>query len=185
MRTASLLSLVLFAGSGCVLQRAPILPEQDAGPRPDTGFDAGIDMRDVPPGFDGGVDTGIDVGEIDTGGIDTGMPDTGIDAGMPDTGVDAGMPDTGVDAPVRLTCDERYGTAAEYLACDAFSSAETCAFYTALDGATCSSVCTTRGGTCVAVYNNLDSEDGRCDSGGARNCDLGASDRICVCSWPP
>ncbi len=188
-----LLPLVaLFAG--CSLVRTPLIdPPDTAGI--DAGVDAPIVERDVPEGFDGGVDAGIDAGMRDTGGMDTGMPDTGVDSGMPDTGVDSGMPDTGVDAgmrdtgvdapPPRPTCADVYGAASGYFECPTSVDSE-CEFYTTLGGnSNCTDRCSAFGGACLTVYNNASgSGAGRCMRNGTRDCDLDASDRICVCSRP-
>lgn len=185
-----LLAVLLFVSTGCSLARAPIIDPLDTGgvdggmdASQDAGFDASFDANLDTNGFDGGPDTGVDAGMPD-GGMDAGMPDGGMDAGMPDTGVDAGMPDTGVDAPPAPTCASRYGATAGYFECTSATDSE-CEFYAALGGSSCSTVCTTFGGTCIATYNNAaGSGAGRCTRAGTRSCDLGATDRICVCSAP-
>jgi hypothetical protein len=184
--------VVLFAG--CSLVRTPLIDPPDTG-----GIDAGVDApiveRDVPEGFDGGVDAGIDAGMRDTGGMDTGMPDTGVDSGMPDTGVDSGMPDTGVDAgmrdtgvdaPTRRSCTDLFGRVAGFALC--IESDPSCEFYVNLGGSrSCADVCgAVAGSSCLGSFN----ESGSTSTCPRQNdvdqgCNGDANDRICRCVRVP
>lgn len=74
---------------------------------PDVGCLAGVCQGEMP--MDGGVDGGLDGGELDGGddggAVDGGDVDGGEDAGEPDSGIDAGM-DSGMSGEGRLLITE-------------------------------------------------------------------------------
>lgn len=141
---------------------------EDAGPTTDAGRDAG------PVGPDAGPD------EMDAGPEET-------DAGPPDAGPpDAGPPDTGPPDAGPPPCDDIYGGVEVYHRCA--ETATECEFYVdvvSAASASCDTVCSMGGGSCVASW----SEDGdtggdRCVHAGSRTCGESSGDMICRCTRP-
>jgi hypothetical protein len=124
------------------------------------------DFSDLP---DGGVE--------EDGGAPQDEPDSGID--------DGGLDDSGFfneDDSLTAQCVENFGDAQEFVMCEATSTS--CSFNVSKDSSSsCTDICETYGGQCLAAYENSSSEP--CISIGDISCDLNDHiDDICVCSLP-
>jgi hypothetical protein len=102
-----------------------------------------------------------------------------VDAATVDAAPD--LPDAFV--PPLRSCGELYGSEASYELCR--EGADDCEIYVRLSGASCASVCSAHGGTCVTAYGNgaAGSNCGRIGDGDA--CDSTHTDEICVCTRVP
>ncbi len=99
------------------------------------------------------------------------------DAALPPAPVDAALPDA---TPAAATCMELYGLAPEYQLCS--ETPDYCAFNAKTDGGNCQEMCALYGGTCLAAYDNNDSDV--CISEGEDTCLTNRRNEICVCSRP-
>ncbi len=89
------------------------------------------------------------------------------------------------DANFSLLCDQIYGGAPGYIACEA--SGQECAFANDTNGATCESVCTAVGGKCIDARDNPATPGQECTEipNTDDNClTAGRTTEICVCSGP-
>jgi len=150
-----------LTAAGCFVDRAGA-----ADRPPQRGADASqVDARvDAAPGPDA-------ASPLDGGSADT--PDSG---GALDSGpLDSGLPDAGA----RPSCDDAFGGATAYELCA--ETATECRFYTRLDlSRSCDDVC--GGAGCVSVRDNgvLD----RCSAGGTLDCSGDYLNAICTCNRP-
>jgi hypothetical protein len=132
------------------------------------------------PGLDApvmGVDAGEDAASTDVPAVPSDTP-LAADVFVPPP--DAGSDAPSIDAPpdAGRSCTTTYGGVPEFMLCA--ETATTCEFFARTLGG-CSGVCMTRGGTCMASYD--EGPDGsECTRQGSRSCTFSSLDALCVCS---
>lgn len=88
------------------------------------------------------------------------------------------------DANLALLCDQVYGGAPGYVACEATPT--TCSFNATTGGGNCSEMCSLLGGTCVGAIDNQSEPGSECVAipGSMDDCLTNRQTEVCICDRP-